>query len=331
MIPSPRSVVSLAQALPHADADLASLVGEADRHAVSVLTGAYVFGLDVLGDIVLPPGAEARVDRDQMRALGALYLAADLESARVIASVETLAGLAVTGAIHMDFGAAAPLLHKFWRQRNERIDATERTAFFGRLFGASYGPAPADGFSNMDFEPLMLELCEALYRLDELSSNPVHGGIAQQSRLRAAARNIISNLVMAGGGVTAFLAAEILALIKEALAILTHEHLRGIFMARDVWGVVAAINRLARVHIDDPRGFVRRGRAGMNVIVWLGDAADALGQHGRPLVRLDHPVVPAAIDWLQTSLSISERQGRTNVTPPGFEPMQASQWADIGI
>jgi hypothetical protein len=321
------------QAVVHADAEIARLVAEASGHAAAAFASPFAVGLDVLGDITLPPGAETEVDRTQMRALGALYLAADMEPAGIIASVETLAALAATGAIRVDLGPAAPILHEFWRGRNERIDSAERLAFFGRLFGASYGPAPADGVTNTEFEPLMLEHCEALYRMDERSADPIYGGIAQQTRVRAAARNLLSNLVTAGGGITAFLAAEIMRTLKDALAILTHPHLRGVFMARDIWGVVAAVNRLARVRGGDPRAFVRRGRAGMTIIVWLADAAEALRQYGKPLVRLDHPVIPAAVDWLQSSLTISERQARAAAPTqrPGLSPGGASQWDDLGI
>lgn len=316
------------------DLEFTRLINEADKHVSDATAQGLAFGLDVLGDIVLPPSAAAQVDRAQMRALGALYLAADLEPARIIASVELLARLAATGAISLDLGSSAELLHKFWKKRNERLDAMERIAFFGRLFGSSYGVAPADGLPNKEFEKLMLELCEALYRLDELSSDRVYGGIAQQSRLRVTARNLISNLIMAGGGVTAFFATEILRVLKEALAILTHKQLRGIFMARDIWGVITAINRLAGIKMSEPRSFVRRGRAGMNAIVWLADASTALGEHGKPLVRLDHPVVSAAVEWLQASLTISEDQDdSSNTASPSQSdlfPNQASQWANIG-
>ena len=338
VLPSARRLRRLAppaapQAVAHADAEIARLVAEANSHAAAAFASAFAVGLDVLGDITLPPGTETEVDRTQMRALGSLYLAADMEPARIIVSVETLAALAATGAISVDLGPAAPLLHEFWRGRNERIDAAERAAYFGRLFGASYGPIPADGVANSEFEPLMLQLCEALYRLDELAADPIYGGIAQQTRVRAAARNLLSNLVMAGGGMTAFLAAEIMRALKDALPILTHPHLRGVFMARDIWGVVAAVNRLARVRMGDPRVFVRRGRAGMTIIVWLAEAAEALRQYGKPLARLDHPVIPAAVDWLQSSLTISERQARaaTPTQRPGFGPGGASQWDDLGI
>ena len=52
--------------------------------------------------------------------------------------------------------------------------------------------------------------------------------------------------VEAGGGITAFMATEVIDTLKQAFAILGHPALRGIFAARDVWGVVGGIGRLSR-------------------------------------------------------------------------------------
>ena len=94
--PSAPTMMPVALAQPHADLELVQLIGVADEH--NTLANNFAYGLDVLGDIVLPPGAEAQVDRAQMRALGVLYLAADLEPARIITSVETLAALGSHGS-----------------------------------------------------------------------------------------------------------------------------------------------------------------------------------------------------------------------------------------
>ena len=98
----------------------------------------------------------------------------------------------------------------------------------------------------------MLDLCEALYKLDELATNASYGGIAQQTRVRSAAARLLEKLVDGGGGITVFLAQEIMASLKEALAILGHPDLRGAFGARDVWGTIAGIDRMTRTRRADP-------------------------------------------------------------------------------
>ncbi|MEM9638572.1 MAG: hypothetical protein AAGA94_13065 [Pseudomonadota bacterium] len=327
---------------PPSEAMLDRLLEDGSRHAAAAQASVFAVGLDMLGDIELPPSAATQVDRAQMRALGALYLAADLEPAGIISSAEMLSSLASSGALGIDLGPVAGPLHTFWRKRHQRPDPAERGAFYARLFGVSYGPSPADGISNQAFEGLMLELCEAIYRLDEQRarySDDVPS--ANTARIRSAARGMLGNLSRAGGGITPFLATELMAALKEALAILKHPHLRGLFAARDVWDVIAGVRRRARITGADPRMFVDRGRAGMTVIVWLADAAERLRQYGQPIVSRGDPVIPAAVEWLQASLTISEQHVKTappTSSPPGqgglWGPGSASpvsDWADLGL
>ena len=270
------------------------LLESALRKSQSLLVEAQAFavGLDELGSIDLPPVLHGEVDKAQLRAIASLYLAADLEAAGVIPAVETLAGLS-RGGINVDLGGAAPLVAAFWRTRGERATADERGQAFDRLFGGG-------------FEDAMLDLCEALYKLDELATNTTYGGIAQQTRVRSTAVRLAEALGDAGGGITVFLAQEIMASLKESLAILGNADLRGAFGARDVWGTIAGIDRLTRTRRPDPRLYVRRGRAGVTVLAWLADATPHLENAAQLLVALDHPVIPAAIDWMEAALAIGE-------------------------
>lgn len=316
---------------PHADRDLTQLVAAGSHLAAAAYASPFALAFDSLPPIELPPGAEARVDRAQLRAMAALYLAADLEPAGVFSAVESLAALAASGALQVDLGPVATRLHSFWRERNNRVSRDERLAFFGRLFGASYGASVAQG-ANQQFETLMLELCESLYQLGEgLQSGP-HGSLSRQARIRTSARNLLSNLVAAGGGATPFMARELMAGLQTALDILKHPHLQGLFGARDIWTVIAAVSRLAQQQpVGDPQLFVQRGRAGMTLLVWLADTVEALRVYGAPLVSLDHPVLAAAVDWLQASLSISELQSYDPAPPAPAPSGGVVDWSDLGI
>ena len=143
-----------------------------------------------------------------------------------------------------------------------------------------------------------------------------YGGSMQQARVRKAARTLMRNLSEAGGGITAFMAGEIIAALKQAFAIIGHPDLRGAFAARDVWGVVAGIARMARLAFDPPAPDVRRGKAGMTVIAWLAEVSDQLGGPGGQLVAIGHPVVGSAIDWIEATLDIGEAIAPTASPPP---------------
>lgn len=318
---------------PVADALLGSALAAGDRLVAQATGHGLAFALDQLGDIDIPEPAAAQIDKAQLRALASLYLAADLEPAGIVPAVEALAALAASGGLSVDLGAAEPLVAAWWRHRNERVGAMERNAFFSRLFGTSAGPVAAEAERNAAFENCMLELCESLYKLDELSSGGGFGGTAQQARVRAAARALAGNLGGASGGITAFLATEIVATLKDAFAIVGHSGLRHAFAARDVWAVVAGIGRMARLPFAAAGPYVRRGKAGMTVIAWLAEISDQLGAaQGGPLVAIGHPVVGSAIDWLEATLEIGESTAAAPAPAslPPRPPAPASPWSALG-
>jgi hypothetical protein len=318
---------------PVADALLSSALSAGERLVARATAPHLTVALDQLGDIDIPEPVASHIDQAQLRALATLYLAADIESAGVLTSVEDLAGLAATGSTRIDPGRAEPLLAEWWRRRHERVSAPERSAFFSRLFGTASGPVAADAEPNVDFESRMLELCEALYKLDELPTGDPYGGTMQQARVRRAARALRQNLGDAGGGITAFMAGEILAALKQAFAIIGHPDLQGALRARDVWGAVAAIARLAGRPVGTPEPHVRRGRAGMTVIAWLAEVSDGLGGTGGPLVAIGHPVVGAAIEWLEATLDIGVANAPAAPAGPAAPvgpPRSTSPWSALG-
>jgi len=331
--------MAAAAIVPVADALLGSALSAGGRLMDRATAYGLVFALDQLGDIDIPEPAAARIDQAQLRALATLYLAADLESAGIIASVEALAGLGSTGATSIDPGGAAPLIADWWRRRHDRLSAAERHAFFSRLFGTASGPVAADVNRNVSFEDRMLELCEALYKLDEIPTGDPWGGSMQQARVRRSARALTQNLGEAGGGITAFVAAEVIAALQQAFAIISHPDLRGAFTARDIWGVVSGIARQARVRFDPPGPYVRRGKAGMTVIAWLAEVSGQLGSPGGALVAIGHPVVGSAIEWIEATLDIGEAIAPTAptvrsaptapVAPPRLSPA-ISPWSALG-
>lgn len=284
---------------------------------------ALAIGLDQLGSIDLPPSLGPSIDQAQLRAIASLYLASELENAGVVPAVETLAGIG--RSVQIDLGSAAPLVANFWKGRGNRATPEERATSFERLFGTD----------RSEFQERMLDLCEALYKLDELATNASYGGIAQQTRVRIAATSLVAGLVAAGSGITVFLAQEILASLRDALAILGNRDLRAAFGARDVWGTIAGIDRVARQRRPDPRLYVRRGRAGMTVLAWLADAAPHLEDQSALLVGLDHPVIPAAVDWMEAALAIGETespQPDSHTLPSRAQPgVAASPWSALGV
>jgi hypothetical protein len=274
---------------------------------------AFALPLDVLGDIDLPPVAPATADdQAQVRSIGPLYLASQLEHARLLPTVESLSSLAVSGGLPADLGQTTGEIALFWRGRNERFQETERRAFFARLFGAD-DPDETGGESrtvNAGFENCMIDLCEALYKLDEDNvadtGRPSGHAVA---RLTAAATNLAGNVLHHAGGMTAFAAEEILKTVQAAIHILQQLAARHVFAARSLWDVVRTFSARYGTGEPDIANYVTRGKSGLIVLSWLADALPGAAA-SRPIpITFDHPVIGAAADWLQASLAIRQASG----------------------
>lgn len=298
-------------------------LGRAQRlvvQASSVATALADLGRDI--GIDLPPPSAATADAAQLRAIAGLYFAAELDAAGVIVAAEALAGLHGGGGMPFTLGSAAADVAQFWSGRHDRATHDERAAVFARLFGADTGVGPADYPGNTDFQTDMIELAEALYKLDERGDDRQFGGAAQQARVRGAAGRVVDGLVSASSGLTVFMAEDLLATLKHAFAIFRHDDLRMALRAHDVWGAVASAMRIARLPASSTALHASRAGAGMTVLAWLADAAAHLGTGGGPLVALDHPVIAAAVEWLEVSLRIGEA-GTPDTPAPGYPYAQA--------
>ena len=290
---------------------LRTAVAQAASLAGHALARARAVALDQLGDIDLPPAVPSTPDdQAQIRAMAPLYLAAQLEEAGLVPAVEMLSGLAFSGGLPVNLRAASSLIETFWRQRNERFHENERRAFFTRLFGADDAATLSGAHDertalNAVFEDLMINLCESLYKLDEQSMGGQDATPQAQAGILIAARNLAENLVSKGGGMTAFAAKEILATIQMAILILQQPAVQHAFGAQSLWAVVQAVSsRYLHVVADSP-AYVMRGKSGLILLSWLADSLPQLNGEV-PLVTLDHPVIGAATEWLQASLTIRE-------------------------
>lgn len=301
----------------HADGDnLTVTLAQAFALANQADAQAIVLALTELGDIELPDTTPSSAeDQAQIRAIAPLYLASQLEEAGLISAVETLSAVAMSGAIRVDLGPAAEFIEGFWQQRNERFHENERRALFTRFFGMDRSqvysnPTSVRGVPNEAFENLMIDLAESLYKLDENTMGTNFGSVHSQNRAIMAARSLAENLLNNGGGMTAFAAKEILGTIQAAVQILQQPMVQRAFSSRSLWGTVRAISRRYLNRDVETSDYVTRGKSGLILLSWLADSLAHLGE-GRPLITVDHPVVGAATEWLQASLSIREAGSRT--------------------
>jgi hypothetical protein len=267
-------------------------------------TLAAGLALDALEPIELPPILGDERLRARLHAVAPLYLAAELESARLVPAAEALAGVYVGGGLRADPGAGGETLLAFWRGRHDRFSREERAAFFRRLFGHETGPSLAvDDATNTLFEPFLIDLTEAIYRLGERS---LEAPIGSDLPLRAAATQLAANLG-SRGGVPEQASRELLGTIREALAIFGHAGVQAALGAESAW---AAVREVARRHLREAVQIgphVDRAKSGLVVLAWLAGVAPALDAPGRPL-EPGAEVAAAATTWLQATLALHEAE-----------------------
>jgi hypothetical protein len=264
----------------------------------------YALSLDLAEiDLEMPGQGGTPEEQARLAAVAPLYLAAELESTRLVPAVELLAGLYASAALPADPGPAGALLQAFRRTARDRLTADERDALFGRLFGKPYGPALAGGRGagrNTAFEARMIALCEALPAAEDPRD------VGARMRLHTAASAVAEALLPVAGGATEYAARDCLASLRDALAVLKVPEVQRMFRARSVWTAVREIAFRYLGEETDIVSRVARGRAGTAVLVWLAESLPRVGQTRAVLLAPDSEVPGAAVAWAQATLTLHQ-------------------------
>lgn len=302
---APPPVLEGGKRLPPVDGIPDGVLDGALSFALSLVPRPDPYAFPLLLDLPPVSGASPQ-EQEQLRTIAPLYLAAELESTRLLAAVEMLAGLWASGALPGDVGPAGELLHAFRRRTRERLTAAERDAVFGRLFGKPYGPAMASAGEgrNRAFEGHLIDLCDGLAALEPRA--PFGPGTQGQVRVHTAAAGLAGNLVPRTGGVAAYAARECLEALRDALEILKVRQVQATFGAGSVWLAVREIARRYLGQETDIVSRIARGRAGTAVLGWLADVLPQVGQTSRSLVPAGSPVPGAAVAWMEATLRLYE-------------------------
>ena len=264
-------------------------------------------------DVELPPIVGSDADQAHLRPVAPLYLAAELERSGLLSAAELLSGLFASGGLVGDLGPASTLAMRFWQERQNRFTASERQAFFSRLFGHTSGPSLAtDSGTNTDFEPLMTGLTGELAKLPPTPLFPIR--YISELPLRKAALQLASNLLPRSGGMAAFAARDLLKTIQQALEILRQRRVQVQFRANTVWMAVSNIQQMKTGTPSHISEHVTRGEAGMLVLAWLAESVPGLNSN-QQLISPASPLPAAAASWLDASKSLA----------PGEEPSPEAQ------
>ncbi len=288
------SGVEAARSLAEAARPLHRALSICDRlFAEHLDAAAQSFGAEALGLLDLPPISGGQVEPAQLRVTGPLLWARELELAGLLPVTEALAEGLVRGTVIEPLGEAIHAFLRFWRGREERFSPEERRAVFSRLFGGAGSVEANEGFDSQ-FGALVGAL--SAYGRDGVSGGSAH----HLARIDQAARTLAAELSARSAGATAFAARDIVAQIREALALLRHPDVVRAFGGGDVWTILRRIAPRVLGRSLSPQIHLARAGAGLGVLRWLAESAPQLGSGQLRLAR-DAAVVQDAERWLATT------------------------------
>lgn len=255
-----------------------------------------------------------------LRAVASLYFTMEIESTGLTKALSMLAGLYASGGLNLARGDAAQTLMQHHRGYETRRPSDDRYAAYLRLFGAApQGAVPyaAGDAVNSGFETDMLQLTESMHRyanMSVLELSPTAG----KREIRSGARQLMSGLLIRGGGASHYLAEEALELVQRATAIFGDPTVQAALGQRSFWNAVDATLRLSRgsslagarstAIVRLAQSHLVRGRSGMMLLNWIAENAAVASGVGAFELSRDAAILTEGTAWLQATFDLLSSQ-----------------------
>lgn len=241
--------------------------------------------LRAVHELRLPHLADEPPVADNIRAVAAILVAAELEEVRLFAVVDRIVMGFVSGALPITRDGGGALLYEYTKRAQSRLDAAERAALYTRVLGR---PGPS-GDANVAFDGLWRDLLSVV-----AEARP------EDPAIRAAALALARNASDHGGGATKVAAATLTTQVQACMAIVGHPAIQAAYGARDPWSLV---ERVAALELGAQIASVR-GRTlastGAAILGWLADHGAAITSGAELPIG---PLAEAVARWLEASAS----------------------------
>lgn len=280
-------------------------------------------------DIDLPDleaQSDIEIQSDNLRAMQAIYFAAQLEDLKVFQVVDKLVELFQNGMLPLGKGNAGNTLYDYWKQSIKRMTETERRNLYSRTFGFPGGDATA-GSPNREFNDLWLRFVSAVssfarqVTVENLLRTNIPIPVSQQ-QVKKAARDLGANLSLHGYGIGYFAATELQNQIREIISLLSDSDIKTAYGARDMWQV---IDQVASLELGGAKNSIRyrtMATSGAIIIRWLAE-------HAAVLVSTDQIIV-LDVNQLRNLNSMRARGVKPTVAPTDRDLVDAcDQWLAV--
>jgi hypothetical protein len=193
---------------------------------------------------------------------------------KVFQVVEKLVEMAQDGTLNTTRGDAGEMLYHYWKDTAVRISETERRKFVAQSIGVPGGDIR--GPVNRDCNDLWSRFVSSVSELvrqqtaDNLLRNNLPSGVRQQ-QVRKAARDLARNLSAHTFGMSLYLALDLQEQVNTIVKLLSHEEIRSLFGAKDMWQVIDQIATLELGGARDTSRYATLASCGAIITAWLAD------------------------------------------------------------
>lgn len=227
--------------------------------------GSAALGLADLPAIDLPsleieemaPSSAARPSAPELHVAAVLLWARHVDEGGLLELVEALAAGLSNGSLSLTLtGEVARRLVLLHRQRADHFSAQERRALYLHLFG----------------DPVQRRLDALIEALALLGGSSSHDSLVRpRARLAVLARQLAGDLSARATGMAAFAARDVVAQVREALAVLSDPELARALGGGTPWTLVARHAPALLRRTVDAAAAITRASAGRAVIAYLAE------------------------------------------------------------
>jgi hypothetical protein len=218
---------------------------------------------------------QADIIKDNVRALGALYFAAQLEDLKFFQVADKVTEQFLSGMIPISRSVGSEGIFRYYRDAEDRFTETERRSMYARAFGFAQGSVE-EQLPNREFADLWIRFCSSVSMFDrERIVTGVRKSVTP-SELFKNARDLAVNLSLHGYGVAHFAAVELQDTIKTLLKTLSYPDVLQAYGVLDLWQLV---ERVSGLYLGGAANSVRQrtmATTGSQIILYLADKSKQL-------------------------------------------------------
>jgi hypothetical protein len=266
-------------------------------NVLSVILGDGVEGRSSAIDISLPnldEGTTSDIIQDNVKALAALYFAAQLEELKFFATADKVLEHFMTGMLPLSRGPGGDAIYEYMKGAPNRLTEAERRSLYARCFGFAQGSVE-EPLPNREFQDTWIRFLSAESQFVRLfgSTGGANGRVVLQGPLVPieqvfkAAKDLGVNLSLHGYGIAHFAAVELQKFVRQVKDLLSFDD---VLKAYGVLDPFQLVERISQLYLGGSVNGVQKrtmATAGANIIQWIAKNAPVLAApESNSLVKL---------------------------------------------